>query len=546
MAQRMAEPTATIVTWMQTRVDLLATGMRLGGKYVAMEEQTLPTMRSKLGAQKLRPEVAAALAQVLESSVMSPESITELVSIVLDRTFREAAPDSAVPKLDKYQIHEYLQHYVLDEEWVWISNHLAVQFQAQPRPILGVIVRAMIRCGWYRVAETAWTRNILSLLQAVDLLAECAELCTYKDILQKIHKNVVKSVQVDEDELIFVYPEKPADLPEPWLSRSQVSGPLGQFPGDPVRLAFLQQTNGSRKTHWTNRNPGTVTDLVLAQPQGTRNLPAPSSDQPWQLQVQDLTQQVAFLKRQLQLQAVHGERAQGDIPIVTFPENLPRGRLGGGSVAIINDVGRSQPGVGPAAQPPGTSDAASAGTIEQLGKRAQPTAVLGLSNLVRSSRELLRGEQVPEEEEEEEDDEEVGEGKEELAEDEEGEKRKRPRTKATAKPKTKATPKKTPMKTQAKPKPSATPRKVKKVKKSGRTLKTSDLVFRGTAAKSFPLLAGEATVYLDPGRKQWRVKPGVGRIDYAHICYGSDAREAWQKVVLEIKKANREAGPSSG
>ena len=81
----------------------------------------------------------------------------------------------------------------------------------------------------------------------------------------------------------------------------------------------------------------------------------------------------------------------------------------------------------------------------------------------------------------------------------------------------------------AQPKPKAAPT---------RPLMPSELVSPGTNPENFPHRAGCATVYLDPKMCIYRVKPGPGRKDLAHVPYSADQVAAWAKVVKEIKKAN--------
>ena len=81
----------------------------------------------------------------------------------------------------------------------------------------------------------------------------------------------------------------------------------------------------------------------------------------------------------------------------------------------------------------------------------------------------------------------------------------------------------------AQPKPKAAPT---------RPLRPSELVSPGTNPENFPHRAGCATVYLDPKNCIYRVKPGPGRKDLAHVPFSADQVAAWAKVVKEIKKAN--------
>jgi hypothetical protein len=237
------------------------TMMRANGQQLACEEGITKLLMVKLKSKSwYSAEECLPIVAELRNSEISASAKEELVQIVLSRSEGTIPkPKSGRPRINPEdfatmkQSHLFLENYFTVKDWQAMST---ISKMAQPdyRAAGGLIVRAMLRCGWLKVAEVDWKIPLSFLALSARLECMGSAGTGTKNFLVKLHAALKKHLpdHVKQSSLPMMYPECPTDLLEPWLSYSQTDGPLALCP--PAQATALQDLRAAiptRNTHWT-------------------------------------------------------------------------------------------------------------------------------------------------------------------------------------------------------------------------------------------------------------------------------------------------------
>ena len=548
------------ITWTKQRLYLLSSGARCG-RHEEMEATFSAALLQKLQKKCLPPLEAQALGEMLRAStVLSEEVELKLESAILDATkwegssrgesslsgrssslsSSELGPGSATGT--PHQENKFFENYLSKEEWDFLLTLTSAQLREKPTLFYGIIVKAMVRSGWAKVAETAWTRDIIAVFKVLDIGID-EQVVDHKAKLKRLHKAAAAAMLLQGSAALPEnYPEDPMHLEEPWATSSRRDGDLVPYPFDAAELQINKVASPTRSTHWSLRsaqkpnghNADAGTQLAIPKRGNCFQQAQPTFD----FQGIPHTEIQRYIKEGI-AQALAGAQPS--------PEELPGLRVLRENIRKTPSFDRqaaaqpaAQPATRPQAQPSGQTGSAA------LGARPLP-GTTGLANLIGETKHLVANKRAKTAEantaadqlaiedgdkESEEEGEEEGEEEDPEVDEEEDEEEGKGTVRTKAKPKKmpKAMKAMKAMKVRkAQPKPKAAPT---------RPLRPSELVSPGTNPENFPHRAGCATVYLDPKMCIYRVKPGPGRKDLAHVPYSADQVAAWAKVVKEIKKAN--------
>ena len=112
----------------------------------------------------------------------------------------------------------------------------------------------MVRSGWAKVGETAWTRDIIAVFKVLGIGVGEQEL-QHKAKLKRLHKAAAAAMLLQGSAALPEnYPEDPMRLEEPWATSSRRDGDLVPYPFDAAELQINKVASPTRSTHWSLRS----------------------------------------------------------------------------------------------------------------------------------------------------------------------------------------------------------------------------------------------------------------------------------------------------
>ena len=158
----------------------------------------------------------------------------------------------------------------------------------------------MLRSGCLRVREADYAIAV-GKLGAAGVTVAGPEGKAIVDELKRVVARLRRQAAADTDHLVEDFPENPADLPEPWLTRCQADGPLVPCPFGTATVEWFSKQTPGRKSHWSMKaNEAEAPSSQQLAPWQRPDMPA----LPPQMQMQQMQMQMQMLApwQQMQMQ----------------------------------------------------------------------------------------------------------------------------------------------------------------------------------------------------------------------------------------------------